>query len=98
VKYEKKRARKQWITDWWPNRFNLRLLRQHCSSSNPYGPDFDYAAECRHLDLAAVKKDLQQIMTNTEEWWPADFGHYDLLFVRLAWHSAGSYRIYDGRG
>lgn len=95
---KKKRVRKRWITDWWPNRLNLKVLRQHCPNSNPYGPDFDYAKECRDLDLAAVRKDLREIMTQSQDWWPADFGHYGPLFIRLAWHSAGSYRVYDGRG
>ncbi|MCL6449069.1 MAG: catalase/peroxidase HPI [Armatimonadetes bacterium] len=95
---ENKRPRKRWINDWWPNRLNLKILRQHCPNSNPYGQDFDYTRECSELDLAAVKKDLQEIMTSSQDWWPADFGHYGPLFIRLAWHSAGSYRVYDGRG
>lgn len=94
----KSAIRKRWLTDWWPNRLNLKVLRQNCPGSNPYGPDFDYTKECSNLDLAAVKKDLQEIMTQSQEWWPADFGHYGPLFIRLAWHSAGSYRVYDGRG
>jgi len=95
---EKPRLRKRWLTDWWPNRLNLKVLRQNCPSSNPYGPDFDYIKECRKLDLAAVKKDLQELMRQSQDWWPADFGHYGPLFIRLAWHSAGSYRVFDGRG
>jgi len=95
---KKKRPGKRRITDWWPNRLNLKVLRQRCPSSNPYGPDFDYTRECRELDLAAVKKDLQEIMSQSQDSWPADFGHYGPLFIRLAWHSAGSYRVYDGRG
>ncbi|MCX8041493.1 MAG: catalase/peroxidase HPI [Thermodesulfobacteriaceae bacterium] len=94
---EKKR-RKRWITDWWPERLNLKVLRQNCAHANPYGPDFDYAEEFEKLDLAEVKKDLIELMTKSQDWWPADFGHYGPLFIRLAWHSAGSYRIYDGRG
>lgn len=96
---EKKMApRKRWVTDWWPNRLNLKVLRQNCSHSNPYGPDYDYIQECQTLDLASVKKDLQELMTKSQDWWPADFGHYGPLFIRMAWHSAGSYRIFDGRG
>ncbi|NDY43454.1 catalase/peroxidase HPI, partial [Dissulfurirhabdus thermomarina] len=90
--------KKRWITDWWPNRLNLKVLRQKCPDSNPYGPEYDYRKECGQLDLAAVKKDLQELMTQSQDWWPADFGHYGPLFIRLAWHSAGSYRIHDGRG
>lgn len=90
--------KKRWITDWWPNRLNLKPLRQNCSTSNPYGEECNYAEEFKTLDLDAVKRDLKELMTNSQDWWPADFGHYGPLFVRLAWHSAGSYRIYDGRG
>jgi catalase-peroxidase len=80
--------------DWWPNQLNLKLLRQ----SDPMGPGFDYAKEFKSLDLAAVKKDLTAVMTNSQAWWPADFGHYGPLFIRMAWHAAGTYRIRDGRG
>jgi catalase-peroxidase len=90
--------KKRWITDWWPNRLNLRILRENCSHSNPYGPDYDYIKEFKTLDLSEVKKDLKDIMKNSQDWWPADFGHYGPLFIRLAWHSAGSYRIFDGHG
>jgi len=95
---QNKAYKKRWITDWWPDRLNLKVLRQNCSHSNPYGPDYDYRKECATLDLSAVKKDLQEIMTKSQDFWPADFGHYGPLFIRLAWHSAGSYRIFDGRG
>ena len=95
---KKKRPRKRWITDWWPNRLNLNVLRQNGPGSNPYGPGFDYRKECQQLDLAAVKKDLEALMRQSQDWWPADFGHYGPLFIRLAWHSAGSYRVFDGRG
>ena len=84
--------------DWWPNQLNLRILHQHSSKSNPMGEDFDYAKEFKKLDLAAVKKDLSALMTDSQDWWPADYGHYGGLFIRMAWHSAGSYRVGDGRG
>ncbi|HTV61509.1 MAG TPA: catalase/peroxidase HPI [Verrucomicrobiae bacterium] len=84
--------------DWWPNRLKLELLHQHSSKSNPMGEGFDYAREFKSLDLAAVKKDLAALMTDSQDWWPADFGHYGGLFIRMAWHSAGSYRTGDGRG
>ncbi len=84
--------------DWWPNQLRLELLHQHSSKSDPMGPGFDYAAEFRRLDYAALKKDLAALMTDSQDWWPADFGHYGPLFVRMAWHSAGTYRTGDGRG
>jgi len=84
--------------DWWPNQFDLRVLHQHSSLSDPMGEEFDYAKEFKSLDLNAVIKDLHAVMTNSQEWWPADFGHYGPLFIRMAWHSAGTYRIGDGRG
>jgi catalase-peroxidase len=85
-------------SDWWPNQLNLRILHQHSSLSDPMGKDFDYAQAFKHLDLAAVKSDLYALMTDSQEWWPADYGHYGPFFIRMAWHSAGTYRIADGRG
>jgi len=84
--------------DWWPKQLRVDLLHQHSSKSDPMGEDFDYAAAFKTLDLAAVKADLAALMTDSQDWWPADFGHYGPLFVRMAWHSAGTYRIGDGRG
>ena len=84
--------------DWWPNMLNLRVLHQNSASSDPMGAAFHYAEEFKKLDLAAVRKDLFALMTNSQKWWPADFGHYGPLFIRMAWHSAGTYRIADGRG
>jgi len=84
--------------DWWPNRLKLEVLHQHSSKSNPMGEDFDYAKEFNSLDLKAVKQDLAALMTDSQDWWPADFGHYGPLFIRMAWHSAGTYRMGDGRG
>ena len=84
--------------DWWPNQLNLKVLHQRSSLSDPMGGDFDYAEEFKSLDLAAVKHDLVTVMTDSQDWWPADFGHYGPLFIRMAWHSAGTYRTGDGRG
>ena len=84
--------------DWWPDALNLNMLHQHSSKSDPMDHDFNYAKEFKSLDLAALKKDLAAVMTDSQDWWPADFGHYGPLFIRMAWHSAGTYRIQDGRG
>jgi len=84
--------------DWWPNQLNLKILRQHTAKSDPMGGQFNYAQEFRKLDLAALKQDLYALMTDSQEWWPADWGHYGPLFIRMAWHSAGTYRVADGRG
>ncbi len=84
--------------DWWPNQLNLKILQQHSERSDPMGKDFNYAEEFKSLDLQAVVKDLHALMTDSQDWWPADYGHYGPFFVRMAWHSAGTYRIHDGRG
>ncbi|MCF8125879.1 MAG: catalase/peroxidase HPI [Desulfotignum sp.] len=84
--------------DWWPNQLNLKILHQHSNLSNPMGEGFNYAQAFKTLDLAAIKKDLYALMTDSQEWWPADYGHYGPLFIRMAWHSAGTYRMGDGRG
>jgi len=84
--------------DWWPNQLNLKILHQHSNKTNPMGEEFNYAEEFKKLDFAALKKDLYALMTDSQDWWPADYGHYGGLFIRMAWHSAGTYRMGDGRG
>ena len=83
---------------WWPNRLNLKILAKNPAVANPLGADFDYAAAFNALDLGAVKADLEQVLTTSQDWWPADFGNYGPLIIRMAWHSAGTYRVWDGRG
>ena len=84
--------------DWWPNELKLNILRQHTPVTDPMGKEFDYAAAFKSLDYDGLKKDLNALMTDSQEWWPADFGHNGGLFIRMAWHSAGTYRVSDGRG
>lgn len=84
--------------DWWPNQLDLQILHQHSSRSNPMDEDFDYAREFATLDLDALKQDVFDVMTTSQEWWPADYGHYGPLFIRMSWHAAGTYRVADGRG
>ncbi len=84
--------------DWWPNQLNLKILSQHSPKSDPLGKDFNYAEAFESLDFQALKQDLRALMTDSQDWWPADFGHYGPLFIRMAWHSAGTYRTADGRG
>ena len=83
---------------WWPNQLNLRILHQNHPASNPLGADFDYRAAVAAIDFDALTRDVDAIMTDSKDWWPADFGHYGGLFVRMTWHAAGTYRVHDGRG
>ncbi|PLX12096.1 MAG: catalase-peroxidase, partial [Marinilabiliales bacterium] len=84
--------------DWWPNKLNLNILRQHSSLSNPMDREYNYAKAFKSLDLKSLKKDIFQLMTTSQDWWPADYGHYGPLFISMAWHSAVTYRVSDGRG
>jgi len=91
-------ATDQSVMDWWPKSLNLDILHQHDAKTNPMDPGFDYRAQLKKLDVAALKKDLHALMTDSQSWWPADWGHYGGLMIRMAWHAAGSYRTADGRG
>ena len=93
-----KRTRPRTNKDWWPNQQDLSILDAHYPVSDPMGKDFNYAEEFKKLDVNALKKDIEQVMTTSQDWWPADYGHYGPLFIRMAWHAAGTYRIADGRG
>ena len=84
--------------EWWPSQLNLKILHQHSKKSNPMGENFNYTNEFKKLDLKSLKKDIYALMTDSQDWWPADYGHYGGLFIRMAWHSAGTYRMGDGRG
>src|SRR5687768_9946824 len=84
--------------DWWPNQLDLQVLHQHSPRANPMGEDYDYAEEFRSLDVEALKRDVFEVMTTSQDWWPADYGHYGPLFIRMSWHAAGTYRVADGRG
>jgi catalase-peroxidase len=95
---EPKSSRPRTNRDWWPNQLNLQVLHQHSPSTNPMGEDFNYAEEFKSLDVEALKRDLFALMKDSQEWWPADYGHYGPLFIRMSWHAAGTYRIHDGRG
>ena len=86
------------VTDWWPKSLNLDILHQHDRKTDPMGEDFDYREAVKTLDVEALKKDLHDLMTDSQDWWPADWGHYGGLMIRMTWHAAGSYRIADGRG
>src|SRR5499427_4795784 len=93
-----KRTRPRTNQDWWPNQLDLSILQAHSAGSDPMGMDFNYAEEFKKLDVNALKKDVEEVMTKSQEWWPADYGHYGPLFIRMTWHAAGTYRIADGRG
>lgn len=84
--------------EWWPNQLNLKILQKNPAVADPMGQEFNYAREFKTLDLAVVKQDIAEVLTTSQNWWPADFGHYGPFMIRMAWHSAGTYRIHDGRG
>ena len=98
VSHRQARLGRRTNQDWWPNQLDLSVLHQHSPRANPMGEDFDYAEEFKTLDLEALKRDIVEVMTTSQDWWPADYGHYGPLFIRMAWHAAGTYRIADGRG
>ena len=98
VKDDKSKTKHRSNKDWWPDQLNISVLHQHAPKSNPLGENFKYADEFKKLDLAAIKKDINALMRDSQDWWPADYGHYGPLFIRMAWHSAGTYRTGDGRG
>src|SRR6195952_1432897 len=91
-------ARPRTAQDWWPDQLDLQVLRKHSATTDPFGPSFEYAEAFQGLDVEALRSDLLEVMTSSQDWWPADFGHYGGLFIRMSWHSAGTYRITDGRG
>ena len=91
-------VRRRTNRDWWPNQLDLRVLHQHSPLSNPMGEGYDYKKEVETLDFEALKRDVIELMTNPQDWWPADYGHYGPMFIRMSWHAAGTYRIHDGRG
>ena len=93
-----KRTRPRTNKDWWPNQLDLSVLHQHSSLSHPLGDDFSYREQFKTLDVEALKRDLTALMTTSQDWWPADYGHYGGFFIRMSWHAAGTYRIADGRG
>ena len=95
---EPKAERPRTNRDWWPNQLDLQVLHHHSDLSHPYGADFDYRKAFTALDVDALKRDIFEVMTTSQDWWPADYGHYGPLFIRMSWHSAGTYRIHDGRG
>ena len=97
-KFSKTSDKGNTLEEWWPERLSLRVLRQNSPDSNPMGREFNYRKEFSKLDYQGLKKDLAALMKTSQEWWPADFGNYDPLFIRMAWHSAGTYRVSDGRG
>ena len=91
-------GRPRTVRDWWPNQLDLSVLHAHSSKGNPLGENFSYAAEFAKLDIEALKRDITEVLTTSQDWWPADFGHYGGLMIRMSWHAAGTYRIHDGRG
>ncbi|HBH58888.1 MAG TPA: catalase-peroxidase, partial [Arthrobacter bacterium] len=93
-----KAHRPRTVADWWPNQLDLAVLHTHNPAGNPLGPTFSYSAEFQKLDVEALKQDIIQVLTTSQDWWPADFGHYGGLMIRMSWHASGTYRVHDGRG